>query len=133
MASKLKTLSVILFTILIMGCSGTKSDESRTVDGLYVEKAYIDCGLMKKSEKEEIKFVFHLKNIGKHSIRIHKVDVSCPCVHIEEIPKEIKAKEIKEIKGKVNIKNQYGKISKPIFVNFNTDQVMLLRIIGRVE
>lgn len=133
MKMRLSIIETLLFCIIFCSCSHGQKAESRLVSGLYVGQAYFDCGKMKKMEMRSKDFSFELENKSEKEIIIHDVDVSCPCVVIDKAPDKIASGASEKVVGHIDIENQGGKLSKPIFVNFDNGEVMLLRIIGEVE
>lgn len=123
-------LSVI---VLLVSCSYSKEENSRFIDGLYVEKAYYDFGEVNKKHLQHIPFLFKLENKNGKTITINKIDVSCDCVKLKKIPNSIKPGKTGHIEGFIETNGQSGKLSKILFVNFNEKQVILLRVTGIIE
>ena len=107
--------------------------ESRMVDGLYATKAYFDFGTVNKSQMRQVLFSFPLENKGEKDIHIDGVDVSCGCLVIDKFPEKILSGKEDTLRGHILTENLRGKVSKPIFVNFDNHQVMLLRVLGTVN
>ena len=132
MNTRLFILSLIIGWLFI-GCSGNGEKKSRSVGNMYVEQAYFNCGEMNKSQTHIKNFHFVLENKGANVISIHNIDVSCGCVKIDSAPQTILPGKEEMISGHIDITNQSGKLTKPIYVNFDDNQVVLLRIIGRIK
>lgn len=131
MKSKFVILCTLICALFISGCSKKDIRNERLQNGLYVKSAYYDFGKIDKSKNVRANFEFELANRNRHDITIKDIDVSCDCIIIENIPKVIHKDNKQIIRGYVKIKDFKGKISKPIFVNFD-DNVILLRIIGTI-
>lgn len=132
----MKRTSFIILCVLLglFSCIQDKRKvPERNVDGLYVETSYFDLGDVSASKQTEKDFTFELKNCKDKDISISKVDVICDCVVIENAPQTISPKQIGVIRGHIDLTKQKGKLSKPIFVNFDKDNVLLLRIVGKIK
>lgn len=130
----MKRFFIITFIIMTLySCSENKNKTSRIVESLHVENAYFDIGEIDKKRSNIQKFSFNLENIGNRDITIHSAKPSCECVVVQEAPIRISPKESRMLKGYIDLKNQKGKLSKAIFVDFDEDKVMLLRVIGKIK
>ncbi|MGG6545369.1 UNVERIFIED_CONTAM: DUF1573 domain-containing protein [Prevotella sp. 15_C9] len=130
----MKKIFIVTFIIMTLySCSENKNKTSRIVESLHVENAYFDMGEIDKNLSTIQKFSFNLENIGNRTITIHSAKPSCGCVVVQEIPTRIPPKEIRKLQGYIDLKNQKGNLSKVIFVDFDKDKIMLLRVIGKVQ
>lgn len=97
---------------------------------LVVRNRYYDIGKIKVSQTDSIDFSFGLENRGKENIEVHNVDVSCNCITVHDIPHNIPSNTTAYIKGKMGVSQNIGTFNKTLFVNYNNDEVLLLRIKG---
>lgn len=130
--SKVSMLTGILMCTFFLSCNNVDKKYSKTLKGLYVKNAHYNLGEINKKKSTVSQFSFLLENRSNKSICIDTVEVSCNCVAVQEKPKIIKPREAKYLRGQVNLQTETGKISKNIFINFDKNQIMLLRISGKV-
>lgn len=100
--------------------------------GLQAAESRYDFGSVSKSKKDSVIFEFELRNKGKEPVVIDEIDLSCSCLSISSRPDTLQPGTSATIRGAAGIKESKGKFSKPIFVNYNNEEVLLLRIVGNV-
>lgn len=123
--------------IISLSCSNAKEKSVNSIcvvgDSLKADVSKFDFGSVSKSNTQKIVFSFLVSNDSEYSIPIHKVDVNCGCVHISKYDPIIKSKSTGIIKGYIDTNNQIGHFSKAIFVKYNKDKILLLRVVGNIE
>lgn len=112
--------------------NATPNNSIKMEDGLKCEVSRFDFGDVSLKSRDTTNFVFKIENTKNIKIDITSVDVGCECVHIKSYPKYIKPNATAKIVGYVDLRKQYGHISKPIFVNTANKKVLLLRVVGNV-
>ena len=134
----MRTNFLLLLTalgILLIGCNPQKKEENHgqqeSTGILRPQSRYFDFGKVSISQKDSVDFIFSLKNFSKENIVLGKVEPSCSCISITNIPDTILPNATVPIKGRIGIKQSVGKFNKPIFVNYQ-DEVLLLRIVGNI-
>ena len=135
-----KINNVVPLLVLLISLSCTRHTRRDTVaittnlsEKLYVEKRYFYIGEIPKAEIDSIEFKFILKNLSDSSIKVNRIDVSCSCLKINTSVREILPKDSISLEGKAGLQKQYGHISKSIFVNYDEDKILLLRVIGDIK
>jgi len=132
---------IILFAVCLAACNKTekssilfdKSFNNHSKGYLLIESSKYNFGVINKKQKN-VHCQFKLKNIGKKSIIINKIDVSCNCVSIIKYPKLIAPNETQILYVNVNTKNQSGYFNKVIYINSNADNPLeLVRIKGEIQ
>ena len=98
-----------------------------------VDNRIFDFGVVDINDFDSIGFYFNLKNLGPKNVIIHDVEATCPCVRISVKPDTISPGEYSLIGGKIGIKDSRGLQNKAIFVNYDDDKIMLLRIKGNLK
>lgn len=126
----------ILF--LFLSCTQSKNEQKNNINtgnlnGLYVVDYRYNFGEVYSIKKDTINFSFTLENKGDTTLIIRHVSPSCNCIKITYQPHLIKSKEKAIVKGYISTKNRIGKFSKPVFVSYNKNEVLLLRIIGNIK
>lgn len=133
----MKIIIVLLSSVLLMAScvpSEYADTDNSEKEGLYCKKRVYDLGVVHKQNGiKEMPFTFYIYNNSKSVIEIGKIDVECGCTQIHETPKSIAPFSKEEINGSVDISNLYGRISKPIFVNYGNNRILLLRIYGIIK
>lgn len=118
--------------VFLNACNDTQQKQDTDNAALLVEQPHFNCGKVSKQNRDSIDFKFTLKNISKDSIIIDNVDVTCGCLSVHSAPKMILPGKTEYIKGKIGIRQQIGNVNKTIFVNYNNDEVTILRVKGKV-
>lgn len=129
----------VFFAVAILipyGCSQQDNHGSENLLGndspLSASPKYYDFGEV-TTQNDSIEYVFQLNNLGKKDISIQDVDVSCKCIVVNDVPDIIPIGKTALIKGKIGITGNLGTFNKALFVNYNHDEVLLLRIKGEVK
>lgn len=130
---------IILITyllIFISSCShsGNQNHQKYCDDNLKcMDGEHLYIGEINKRESDLVKpFSFKLENTGTDTITISDVEVACNCVTVEKYTDIISPDENGIVTGTINLSNQHGHISKAIFINYNDNNVLTLRIIGDI-
>lgn len=128
------------FIMAMFGCTSQSSKEGGNTanraaesEALFAKESRFDIGTVSQSAQRKVPFEFVLENRGKEDVKIHGIDVSCSCVVITSFPQIVRPGKDEEVKGYVDTKKTGGKISKPLFVNYDGDNILLLRVIGEVS
>lgn len=123
---------LILATLGLGSCNDNSFKHTQSKECLFVEEPHFDWGIASKHETDSIEFKILLKNTSNKYVNIDKVDISCGCLSIKSFPQHIPPGKSGYIVGKIGIRQQINKINKTIFVNYNTDKVVILRVKGKV-
>lgn len=128
-----KFFLLIFFVAVSFSCFDNKNEISRTIEKLYVNNAYFDIGSINNTQSTIYNFVFKLENIGDKKIILNNVEPSCNCLVLHDVPKYIPPHGNIVLRGYINTKRQKGNLSKSIYVDFDDNKVMLLRVVGVVK
>lgn len=135
----MKSLFVyITVFIVVLSCNNHNKSSSTMEaiqDSLIVSTPkHYNLGVLKKDVSDSIyTFKFEITNMKTDSIHINNVDVSCGCLFINSFPRKIAPGETNKLVGTINISQQRGHLSKAIFVNYDEDGLLILRIIGDIK
>ncbi len=129
----LRYLILLYCIVCLLGCNNpqnlrpveTEVYESDSL--LEASPAHLNLGVVSR-ECKELPFCFSLKNKSNKAVAINKVDVTCGCVVIDSYPEILFARKSDFLRGRLRIANQHGYISKPIFVCFNKEGLLMLRV-----
>lgn len=136
----MRKLIVFILVGFVLSCQ--KKDnvdtqiEQKTVNEIdfTLTPKHFDIGVISKSNHDSIHdFSFDILNNTTDSVYLGKVDVSCGCVNVIYKSNVIPPGEHGIVSGNINISNQYGHLSKAIFVNYDVDGLIVLRIKGDVK
>ena len=128
---------VLLFAIAFIGSCTNNQEKSeylsnRYGDALVCESPRYHIGEVSKSKQDNVEFTFKITNNSNKTINVSDVDVTCGCIHITEYKNIITPQNSFTLKGYVDLRKQYGHISKPIFIKYDNDNVLLIRVIGDI-
>lgn len=76
---------------------------------------------------------FVIKNNGAENLIICKVEASCPCVKIHQVPDSILPTGQASISGMIGLSESDKALSKAIFLTYNDMRVVLLKVKGIVK
>lgn len=131
-----KILLTFFSLLLVFSCNSRRNDTyknvARTEDGLKCNKSRFYFGDISLKNTKTIPFSFKIEDVKKRGTEISTVDVGCDCVHIKSYPKKLTPGTSGEIIGYIDLTNQRGHVSKPIFVSTSSKKTLLLRIVGNV-
>lgn len=128
---------VLLFAIaFIVSCTDPR-DKSEHLSKKYGDALSCDTpkyyiGEVSKTKQDNVEFIFKITNNSNKTINISDVDVTCGCIHITQYKNIITPQKSFILKGFVDLRKQYGHISKPIFIKYDNDNVLLIRVIGDI-
>ena len=134
---KIRCICFSLFVGIVAFSCNTRQDRQnvnniKIEDGLECRKSRFYFGDYSPQNKSIIPFSFEVRNVKDKAINISSVDVGCSCVHINSYPKSINPNSNAKIVGYIDLKNQRGHVSKPIFITTSSKKTLLLRIVGNV-
>lgn len=126
---------IILLAIASVACTNQNTNESKIEEGkVILSPKHFNIGEINKSTDDSIyNFEFDILNNDSDTIQILNIESSCNCLQMTSYPKYIAPGSHGVIKGKVNISKQSGHLSKAIFVNLKTDDIIVLRVIGEIK
>lgn len=133
---------ILCFSIVVIMISSCNSNNTKVQQeelfsdsvALKADNPHLDLGNIYKKDKETKTFQFKVKNVSKETVVINKIDVSCNCISInKESYKPIPAGQTGYINGNIMLNKTKGHISKAIFVNYDGNKVLLLRVIAQIE
>ena len=131
-----KILLTFFSLLLVFSCNSRRNDAyknvARTEDGLKCDNSRFYFGDISLKDAKTVRFLFKIENVKKRGAEISTVDVGCECVHIKSYPKKLTPGATGEIIGYIDLTNQRGHVSKPIFVSTPGKKTLLLRIVGNV-
>lgn len=137
----MKLLLIILLIVnlsVLTGCKD-KAEQTQTSlalkpdssNGLTIEPMRYDLGEMSKNiDKGQFRFV--ISNNSSDTIIVNSVEAKCDCVNITSHPDTIFPTKQGEISGFIRIDGNSGHVNKPIFIRYNSDNIVLVRIIGDI-
>lgn len=134
-----RTISTLFLTGTLLVFTACQKHLPRTnnhVSGqsaLTVDNPHFKLGEISKKEKDTVCFFFDLENISTQLASIDKVDVSCNCVKIDTKTHPIYPHSKLRVNGHVNLKSQHGHLSKSLFVTYNNNQLLQLRVVGDIK
>lgn len=76
---------------------------------------------------------FVIKNNGAENLIICKVEASCPCVKIHQVPDSILPTGQASISGMIGLSESDKTLSKAIFLTYNDMRVVLLKVKGIIK
>lgn len=128
---------VLIFAIaFIVSCTNSRekseSFSKKYGDALVCDNPRYNIGEVSKSKQDNAKFIFKITNNSNKTINISDVDVTCGCIYVAEYKNVITPQNSFVLKGFIDLRKQYGHISKPIFVKYNNDNVLLIRVVGDI-
>lgn len=131
---KIKIVYYIVLSIIFTFSCCTDSSHSKKLyyGGLTTNNRYYDIGKIDKTKHDYIDFKFEIYNKTDSVIKIKKIDVSCGCVEIKEYPKVVYPQSSIKINGLIDLTLQEGYINKPIYINYEKDRLLLLRVFGEI-
>ena len=131
---KIKIVFYIISCIIVMFSCGTDGSQSQKMyyGGLSSNNHCYDIGEVDKTKQDYIDFNFEIYNKTDTLIKIKKIDVSCGCIKISEYPEIVKPQSSIKINGVIDLTLQEGYINKPIFVNYEKNRLLLLRVYGEI-
>lgn len=130
-----KQLVTFIMILALIGCTGTNNCKKRSPDndnGISPESKLFDFGQVSNSKIDSVSFSFTLNNKGDKDVIINDIDATCPCIVLSNKPKIIQHNKCAIIRGRIGIKGGYGKQNKAVFVNYNDNNILLLRIVGEI-
>lgn len=112
--------------------SALSSEQLANAPAVSVDNPEVDFGKMKQGDKYEHDFV--LKNDGKSTLYIRKIEASCGCTAVKPERNQIEPGESVKIKAIFNAAGQRGNQNKNVTVITNDPQRsnLILRIKGEV-
>lgn len=115
--------------------SATRNNKDMIIDSIdFMNSPYhFNIGTFSKKDQSTVDYELILTNKSSHSIIINSVDVNCGCVNINEYPELIKSGDKGSLKGFIDIQHQNGHISKPLFISYNNNNLLLVRLIGTIK
>lgn len=134
-----RTISTLILAgtlIAFTACQKHQPSTSNHINGqsaLTVDNPHFKLGEISKKEKDTVCFFFDIENISNQLASIDKIDVSCNCVKIDTKTRPIYPHSKLRVNGHINLKSQYGHLSKSLFITYNSKQLLLLRVIGDIK
>lgn len=128
------TMLVIISLALVFSCKIPKDrDSTYNNNALFVESVVEDLGVIDASKQDSASFNFKIRNISIENIELTKIEPSCSCVSIDSVQRILIPGQETIIHGKIGLKGSIGNFSKPIFINYGNEDLLLLRIRGVVR
>lgn len=128
---------ILFVTAAGLFCCCNKTIDTKIESNRNLSSHYNDSILVSTNKKiymgevnngSVLHFSFVLRNVSSKRVVINKVDSNCGCISITSYPEIIFAGDTAELKGTMSIHNQNGHVNKPIFISFNNDGLLLLRV-----
>lgn len=124
----------LLLSLLLLSCNTKESDSTFNQDGPLVTENYkYNFGSVNKKDNPTIDFSFTVENSSDSTIYIDNTEVSCNCLSITDSIATIAPHKSATLHGTINTKEQSGDLNKSIFINYNKNQVLLLRVKGTIK
>jgi len=139
MTSYALDMKSIIYTMalcfVLHSCQNSGEIHPKIEGGLKIVNRYYDIGRLHATNDTLAFTVFsyNLENVGTSDIVIDGVDLSCGCLSIDSVPDVIPVESKREITGRIKLKGLKGHVSKSMFLNFNGNNTVLLRVVGEVR
>lgn len=125
---------ILLSLFLLFSCSKTKSpffNSKKDEAGVLIEKRIIDIGKIHSKNNGFLYQTFKLQNKENRPLIIQRVNVSCGCLSVVKYTNyPVKYDSIAIIQIRIDPQKVNGTFQKNIFVETNTESVILLKIKG---
>lgn len=130
----IKTMFVIISLAMVFSCKIPKDRDSIYNNNvLFVESVVEDLGVIDASKQDSASFNFKIRNVSIENIELTKIEPSCSCVSIDSVQRILIPGQETIVRGKIGLKGSVGNFSKPIFINYGNEGILLLRIRGVVR
>lgn len=133
-----QTLLLLSLTVILLFSCQSKKEKVSVINNsdyqvLQPTNSKINIGTHNNKDIVRIPFSFKIKNTTPTDVSIEKVDVSCNCIKIISHPTKVRGYRHFQLKGQIDISHQQGHISKCIFINYNSNKILLLRLVGDIN
>lgn len=129
-AQKMKHVLYLLLFFILCGCVHEVPYEADDA-AVNCKKTRYHIGVVDTDKCYPFEFI--LSNHSDSVVPIEDVEVSCSCLKLTYTPKYIMANSSARITGVMDTRNQHGFIDKSIFVSYNNEGLIILRVSADVN